>query len=213
MLNSYRRRRAEKKEFRKFLEEKSIYDQFVEYLKFGTNLPMLHLVKQNNIDSYRKEYGFNTLIETGTFLGDMVQAQLKHFEQIVSIELGKELHRDAVKRFEQYPHVRILQGDSGLVLKELIKEINAPALFWLDGHYSAGITAKGDKDTPVLDELRTILSSPYEHGILIDDARLFIGQKDYPTIDELSAFVMQIAPDRMVAVADDIIRIFKRKIL
>lgn len=211
-IGRWSQRRKEKNQLIELvLQNKEACSQFLDYLGNLTNLPAVHVLKQNNIHAYRKEYGFTVLIETGTYLGDMVQAQLNYFKKIISIELSEELHRNAVKRFEKHPQVEILQGDSGAVLKELVSKINEPVLFWLDGHYSAGVTAKGDKETPVLEELRTILGSPYEHGILIDDARLFVGKDDYPTIDELSAFVNELSPDRMITVADDMIRIFKRK--
>lgn len=211
VIQWYRNRRENRRHFKKFLDNKAAYDQFLTYLDFRTFLPVVHIVKQNNIHKYREEYGFKVLVETGTYMGDMVQAQLSNFSQIFSVELGVELHRNAVKRFEKYSNVKILQGDSGIVLKDLIKEISEPALFWLDGHYSSGTTAKGDKITPVLEELRTILNSEYIHGILIDDARLFVGEDDYPTIDQVCSFVMELDPDREVIVADDIIRVFKKK--
>ncbi|MGK6350879.1 hypothetical protein [Parapedobacter sp. DT-150] len=173
-----------------------------------TDLPALHIIKQNNIHKYRKAYGFKVFIETGTYLGDMVEAQRNHFEKIYSIELGEDLHQRAVKRFAAFPHVKILQGDSGVVLKDLLMEINEPALCWLDGHYSAGITAKGEKNTPILAELEVLLTAAPDHGILIDDARLFTGEGDYPSIDELSSFVMHKDSKRRVTVADDIIKIF-----
>jgi hypothetical protein len=52
-------------------------------------------------------------------------------------------------------------------------------LFWLDGHFCGGVSAHGDKGTPILEELNLILSHRVkEHVILIDDARLFNGTFD-----------------------------------
>lgn len=59
-----------------------------------------------------------------------------------------------------------------------------------------------------MEELAVILQSPFNHGILIDDARLFTGEADYPSIDELASFVKARDPQRKISVADDIIRIF-----
>ena len=39
---------------------------------------------------------------------------------------------------------------------ELVRQLDGPALFWLDGHYSGGDTAKGELDTPVSAELESI---------------------------------------------------------
>ena len=57
-------------------------------------------------------------------------------------------------------NVELLHGDSGTELGNVMNKINQPALFWLDGHYSAGVTAKGDKDTPIYEELVCILNAP-----------------------------------------------------
>ena len=52
------------------------------------------------------------LIETGTYYGDMIQAQLENFDYIISIELGYDLFCKAVKRFENNKNVLIINGDS-----------------------------------------------------------------------------------------------------
>ncbi|HLT08300.1 MAG TPA: hypothetical protein VK014_12290 [Cyclobacteriaceae bacterium] len=193
--------------FQQYLKYKDAVDQYLDYLSEETHLPVAHVVKQNNIRKYQQMYNFQVFVETGTFLGDMVEAQKKYFKKIISVELGEDLYRKAVQRFQHDPHVTLLQGDSGLRLKEVVATLDEPALFWLDGHYSAGITAKADKNTPVLEELKTIFSSSLPHGILIDDARHFVGQEDYPSIDELCFLVKELAPQRKVEVADDIIRV------
>jgi len=171
--------------------------------------------KRQIIESYRKQYGVSKLIETGTFLGDTVEYFKSRFEYVYSIELSEELHRDAVDRFKHDGNVRIIQGDSGLILKTLITEIDSPALFWLDGHYSSEFyigekfirTAKSNKVTPIIQELETLLADRHEHVILIDDARLFTGEDDYPKIDEVISIVRQSTLPYEISVAKDIIRI------
>lgn len=199
--------RNQNKDLQAYLQNKEAISQYLEYLTWETHLPIPHVIKQNNIRKYRDAYRFQVFVETGTYLGDMVEAQKGRFRQIISIELGKDLHQKALRRFESDPQVTLLQGDSGVLLKEVIKNLDEPALFWLDGHFSSGITAKSDKNTPVVEELKAILSSSINHGILIDDARLFSGHDDYPSIDELCFLVKEYAPRRKVEVADDIIRI------
>lgn len=44
------------------------------------------------------------------------------------------------------------------------------------------------------------------HILLIDDARRFIGQHDYPTLESLERFVVKNHPNRISEVKDDIIR-------
>ena len=114
------------------------------------------------------------LVETGTYLGDMIQAMRPHFDQIYSIELSDALFEKARQRFESAKNVNLVHGDSGIQLPNVLKELKQPALFWLDGHYSEGFTAKGDKETPIYDELNWIVSVPERrHVIIIDDARCF----------------------------------------
>ena len=92
-----------------------------------------------------------------------------------------KLQRKAEKekeRFKNDTNIRIIQGDSGKVLSDILKDIREQAIFWLDGHYSAGITSKGEKDCPIFEELNAILENQkYNHVLLIDDARCFNGQE------------------------------------
>jgi hypothetical protein len=84
-------------------------------------------------------------------------------------------------------------------------------LFWLDGHYSGGATARGHKDCPVLEELDAIFNSPFEHVIYIDDARLFTGKDDYPTLEALKAYVHDRKPGYTMDVVNDCIRLTPAK--
>lgn len=173
----------------------------------GRPAPPPHLFKQQTIAAYGKQYGLKNLVETGTYLGEMVEAQKNIFAKIYSIELSEKLFRKAVQKFKAFNHIYLLQGDSGKVLSTLMPSLTGPALFWLDGHYSGGITALADKECPVPEELETILASPLSHVILIDDARLFNGTKSYPTIAEIKKMLQRKGKNMDVTVADDIIRL------
>ncbi len=170
--------------------------------------PAPHSVKQAAIKNYQEKYKLGVLVETGTYLGDMVQAQKNNFKKIYSIELAEQLFFKAKHKFEKDKNVTILLGDSGEVLNRIIPEINENAIFWLDGHYSGGITAQGSKNCPVLEELNAILDDEkYGHIILIDDARCFNGQNDYPTIEDITKLVK--TKNYQLQVEDDIIRLEK----
>lgn len=200
-----------KKIFKKiFRGKKNKKDHYLifKWIKEGKPLPPPHVVKQIIIKNERDKSSYNTLIETGTYLGEMVEVQKKNFKKVYSIELGKELYSNAVKRFKDDRNVVILQGDSGIILKKLMTQINEPAIFWLDGHYSEGITAKGEKECPIFEELTAIFASrKLNHKILVDDARLFNGTKDYPTINELMDFIKDKGQNFDFILEDDIIRI------
>ena len=172
----------------------------------GSVLPPPHEVKQLAIIEAQKKNNYSVFVETGTYFGDMIEAQNLFFKDLYSIELGIDLYDKAVKRFEKENNITILQGDSGLVMKEVMKQINTPAIFWLDGHYSAGVTAKGEKECPIFEELKAILEAKkMKHLILIDDARCFVGENDYPTIEELSSYVKKSDPKYCLEIKNDII--------
>jgi len=178
-----------------------------EWNKNGCPEPVPHIVKQMTIQEYQHQYGYEVFVETGTYMGDMVEAQKKRFKKIFSIELGVDLFNNAKKRFKNDKRITIVQGDSGKVLPKLLSEINEPAIFWLDGHYSAGITAKGEKECPIFEELDAIFSSKKNnHILLIDDARCFVGRGDYPSIDQLTEYIKSKNGKYQVEVKYDIIR-------
>lgn len=173
----------------------------------GRPLPPPHVVKQLVVLRYQQARKFSTFIETGTFTGEMVAAMRPHFQRLVSIELSPEIHRAAVQRFAGDPGIELLSGDSALMLPRVLERLGDPALFWLDGHFMGGVTARGEKDSPVSAELRALLSHHVRgHVVLIDDARLFSGRDGYPTISNLVAWIERERPGSDVRIEDDIVQ-------
>lgn len=190
------------------LKRRDVKKRFKEWQKIGCPIPPPHIIKQFVISEYQKRHHISILIETGTYMGDMVEAQKRRFKKVFSVELGIDLFETAKEKFKNDKNVTILQGDSGVILPEIIKGINKPAIFWLDGHYSAGITAKGEKECPILMELEAILNDRrFKHVILVDDARLFDGERDYPTIEELISYIKAKNKKYQIEVKYDIIRV------
>ena len=182
---------------------------YSKWQKDGCPLPPPHSAKQKIIREYQKKFDLHVLVETGTFQGDTVAAQRKNFRRIVSIELDKRLYSRAVARFRGDAGVGIHNGDGGEVLSSILPALAEPCLFWLDGHYSGGITAKGLQDTSIKQELCAIFTSRFPHVILIDDARCFRGENGYPTIEELKEWVER-ETSYSVLVDCDIIRLTKQ---
>lgn len=146
--------------------------------------------KQQIITGLQNKSGIKVFVETGTFMGDMTVAQSGFFDKLYTVELGEELYRNAKKRFLAFPNIFGLLGDSSKVLSTIIKDLNQPAIFWLDGHYSGGITAKGDLICPIYGELDAIISgAQFKHILCIDDARLFNGRDDYPLVEDLKVYI------------------------
>lgn len=188
-------------------EEKTQKRKIQEWIDKGKYIPPPDLVKQDIIRSYQNKYNYSVLIETGTYKGDMVYSQKRSFKKIISIELGMELYENAKKRFEKDNSITIYQGDSGDILPKILKRIHEPAIFWLDGHYSGGITARGNKICPIFEEIDAIFGGKnYNHILLIDDARDFNGFGDYPTVEKLTNYILSKNNDYKVEVKDDIIR-------
>ena len=97
-------------------QKMSSLSQINDWKKSGCPLPPPHVVKQITISEYQQKYGYSVLLETGTYLGDMVESQKKFFKKVISIELGIDLYEMAKKRFKNDKNVEIIQGDSGKVL-------------------------------------------------------------------------------------------------
>jgi hypothetical protein len=149
-------------------------------------MPPPHQVKQRTIAHMQRQTGYDILVETGTFRGDMIAAQLPRFNKLYTIELSETLYKEAGNRFKGNGKVKLVCGDSGEKLGEIVKTLDRPAIFWLDGHYSYGRTARGQSNCPIFEELTSFYENAQTpHCILIDDARLFNGTDEYPTLDEL----------------------------
>jgi hypothetical protein len=173
----------------------------------GRPFPPPHVVKQLVILQYQRSRRLSTFIETGTFTGEMVDAMRPHFRRVISIEMSPEIHNDAVRRFGGDPRIELLLGDSAIVLPRVLKHIRDPALFWLDGHFMGGNTARSQDDSPVRHELSSLLAHHVRgHVVLIDDARLFDGTAGYPTLPELRSWIERDRPGSDVQIEDDIIR-------
>ena len=178
-----------------------------EWGKNGRPVPPPHIIKQRNLIRYAEKYQLKILVETGTYSGDMIEAMKGHFAHIYSIELEKVLCDRARERFKKESHIELIHGDSGRELGKVINKLNHPALFWLDGHYSGGETAMGEKETPIYEELRHVLADCRSYVIIIDDARLFGSDPAYPSLPELEGFIRAMRPEMKISVADDSIRV------
>lgn len=152
-----------------------------------------------------EKYPNEFFVETGTHTGAGVQKALDAgFVNVRSIELAKHHYMNAKNRFKKNNNVRIYQGDSSRILGKVIEDINTPITFWLDGHYSAGDTAQGNTNSPILMELDQIANHPIKtHTILIDDVRCFgTWDFDFVTLDEVVAKILEINPDYIISFED-----------
>lgn len=173
--------------------------------------------KRQVILDYKERYKSDILVETGTFLGATAAVLKEYFKKIYTIELQEDLAKKCIERFKNENSIEVFQGDSSVLLKKILPKLNSNSLFWLDAHYSSEFfvgtefikTAKGEKETPVIEELEIILSGGLKNNvILIDDARCFNGDNDYPKLSALKEFLnkREISVNQ-VTVKNDIVRI------
>jgi hypothetical protein len=207
------------KSFRRFLRRMPFYSaykslgHYPDYLYWnlrGRPERPPHLVKQRTVVEYARKFGLRVLVETGTYYGEMVAAVKDHFDRIYSIECIPELARQATRRFERDPRIRILEGDSAILLPELLKSLAEPALFWLDAGYWGWEHLQRDPER-LSTEVEAILGRSAKASIiLMDDARMLNGQNGALTFAEFQSRLTARFPDHTVEVQYDIVRITPR---
>ena len=154
-----------------------------------------------------KPYLNPIFIETGSYIGDGIQAALRahdkdiRFEKIISIEVSKHFYDICKARFSQ-GKVQLYFGDSILVLPEVLKTIDKRCTFWLDAHYMGDPNTEGGMMwVPLMEELKIIAKHHIKnHTILIDDIRLLRDHeaewKDFPyCVCDVEEFIHTINPN------------------
>jgi hypothetical protein len=146
--------------------------------KNGWTVPAPSRVKWSILKRYGS--GAVTWIETGTYLGNTTSLLARLGKSVYSLEPEPNLAKSAVSRFKAHSHVQIINKSSEEAFPELLSEIKGSVAFWLDGHYSAGITYRGANETPIRTELGQIEKwiENFTHlVVLVDDFRCF-GESD-----------------------------------
>jgi hypothetical protein len=169
------------------------YKSYKNWEKINFQAPSPHYIKQACL--IRNGFPGATWIETGTYLGQTTQVLSKIGLKVFSIEPEATLFANAYNYFKKFSNVEILNGTSEQIFPNLLPKIKGDVNFWLDGHYSAGITFKGTQDTPILEELKHIadnLNHFKKVCVLIDDVRCFnpkiLEYSTYPSVNILVAW-------------------------
>ncbi len=131
-------------------------------------------------------------VETGTFMGDTALLLADQAKEVYTIEPDRALFEQAKARLQGSQKIHVIHGLSEDVFPTLLPALSGTVNFWLDGHYSGGITHQGPTDCPVREELRNIehnLSHFSNVTVLIDDIRCFDpsipAYVDYPDVNYL----------------------------
>jgi len=154
-----------------------------EFTSFASPSPIF--IKQACIK--RNAIMGSTFIETGTFLGSTTEYAAKFSNRVISLEPDEYLFKKAKEVLIRFKNIEILHGTSEDVFPKIIPTLSGDITFWLDGHYSGGVTYQSIKDTPIVLELNEIeknMKNFARLSIMVDDFRLFnpleIEFKDYP---------------------------------
>jgi hypothetical protein len=145
------------------------------------------------------KYPNDYFVETGTFHGEgIVKAMRVGYKEIRSIDIDASFVEAAQKAFCAYPSVKIFYGDSSKDLWAVIKDIDKPITFWLDGH---NIYPSGGKNCPLLEELTQIKKHPIKnHTILIDDMHcLNTIYFDYISREDIVKKIREINPKYQIS--------------
>ncbi len=157
----------------------------------------------NGFRPYLNDY----FVETGTNVGRSVKQALNAgFKTIHSIEISNKIAHWTTQTFKNHSNVHIWQGDSGSILYDVIKDIDAPITFWLDA--TDGTQELKAENTPIMRELDAIKQHHIKnHTLLIDDigcagTRSF----DFITKESIITKIKEINPNyviRYIAGGDD----------
>lgn len=171
-------------------------------------------LKETFLKKVREKFGVNVFIETGTYYGKTTREASALYDEVYSVELSSHLYNDCVNALASQPNVHLYNGESPEFLKNILSTIKGTPLFWLDAHYSSGVTAHGKKETPVVEEVEAIQKSGIKNGVvMIDDMRYFCTTyKSYPSLTEICNLVLKINPDYQLILLGDVLIAFPKTI-
>src|ERR1700687_1827890 len=113
-------RRTFLKAFRQLLKRTPVYGAYKalgqhpaywSWILRGRPTRSPHLLKQKTVREYGEKFGLKTLVETGTYYGEIVAAIKSRFDRSYSIEYVPALAERATRKFARDEHVRVFCGD------------------------------------------------------------------------------------------------------
>lgn len=160
---------------------------------------------EDSISFLREQMDLKVFVEGGTYQGGTARWASSQFEKVLTIENSREMHCLAKQNLEDIPNVTLLLGDTRTHLPEIVEQ-HDDLLYWLDAHWSGGVTYGEGDECPLLEEFETIFAADRNQVILVDDARLFLApppkphrRDHWPTLIE----IVQSLPQGWDLVCDD----------
>jgi hypothetical protein len=178
-----------------------------KWLVRGCPAVLPDILKRRVVAGYARRFRLDTFVESGTYLGAMVDHMSNYCPTVYSFEYQERLWKRATERFANRAGVHILRGSGADLMPSVLAQMQTPGLFWLDGHFASGTTAPHEVACPTMEELTAVLRHRSDHVVLIDDAREFRGEGGYPTVGGVVEAVRSLRPGMHVQASQDIIRI------
>lgn len=140
----------------------------------------------NEIKNVLSNFSFiksDVFVETGTQYGNTIFPISNHFKKLYTIELSETHYKNGIQKAkdQNITNIEFVHGDSSEKLEEVVKQLQEPAIFFLDGHHcgisSDEFATRGEVEAPLYEELEAINKyHNYDCLVIIDDSRC-IGNK------------------------------------
>ncbi len=165
----------------------------------------------NLIEKLATNFKISNFVETGTYHGGTAIWAANFFKNVLTIEYSKELYEQTVAKFD-ISNIEFIFGDSRTELSKLVERLDSSSLFWLDAHWSGGLTYGDTDQCPLIEEINIINSSSLDNFILIDDARLFTSPpqpphkiEQWPDIAAVIQALKSRQSDKYIVIIEDVI--------
>ena len=161
--------------------QQSLPEIFIETGTAKGGTPHTIMDRTGKLDEcFRKYY----TIELGEDICKIASKRYKYFEEYnftppYNLMHCDEIDKDFNKEQEYFNNrVKLINGDSGVEVGKILKDVNESCCFWLDAHSGKESYARGGTDVPLIQELDHIKNHHIKnHIIAIDDAHLFGNDK------------------------------------
>ena len=162
---------------------------------------------------------YSTFVETGTAYGQSLQEIFPYFDKIFTVEISEDLWTWLHPQIEDIKHIQHVLGDSLIEMPKFLDTLgeDEKVFFWLDAHWSQGLSSKNEFDVPLIQECQ-IIDEKYKGDtavVAIDDLRMFETNinEDWSdiTVDSVKKSFNNFDIDLMKEVDDRLLLFISRK--
>ena len=167
---------------------------------------------QKLIKNLTQNFQIRNFVETGTYYGETSVWASRVFDRVLTIENSTDLYNQTIDKYGKVANIEFFLGDSRERLREIVSRLSEPTMFWLDAHWSGGLTYGKQDQCPILEEIDIINSFKLNAYIFIDDARLFLSPPQpphevaqWPNIVKILEMLTNGCQNRYVVITEDCI--------